>query len=110
MQIVIDIPKTIYTNIKSAFNIKLSDINTDKVIKAIKNGTPLLKGHGIEQEPCTAKEKIGHWEYVQYDGNPNIGNWHCSECNRIVCGAIKAANPTYAYKFCPECGAKMVKS
>ena len=46
MQIVIDIPKTIYTNIKSSFSIKLSDANTDKVIKAIKNGTPLPKGHG----------------------------------------------------------------
>jgi len=46
MKIVIDVPKTIYTNIKSSFSIKLSDANTDKVIKAIKNGTPLPKGHG----------------------------------------------------------------
>ena len=52
--------------------------------------------------------KMGRWEWVQYDGNPNIGNWHCSECNRIVCGAITAANPVYAYKYCPSCGAKMV--
>lgn len=54
------------------------------------------------QEPNT-----GHWEYVQYDGNPNIGNWHCSECNRIVSGAISAVNPVYVYKYCPNCGAKM---
>jgi hypothetical protein len=52
-------------------------------------------------------EKTGRWEWVQYDSNPNIGNWHCSECNRIVCGAITEANPAYAYKYCPECGAKM---
>lgn len=26
----------------------------------------------------TPKEKTGKWEYVQYDGNPNIGNWYCS--------------------------------
>lgn len=53
--------------------------------------------------------KTGRWVWVQYDGNPNIGNWHCSECNRIVCGAITAVNPVYAYKYCPNCGARMVE-
>lgn len=62
------------------------------------NALPSVK----PQEP-----KTGHWEYVQYDGNPNIGNWHCSECNRIVSGAIIAVNPVYVYKYCPNCGAKM---
>lgn len=57
--------------------------------------------------PVTPTEKVGHWEWGQYDGNPNIGNWHCSECNRIVCGAITAVNPVYSYKYCPECGTKM---
>lgn len=58
---------------------------------------------------CTYKQepKMGRWEWVQYDGNPNIGNWHCSECNRIVCGAITAVNPIYSYKYCPNCGTKM---
>lgn len=55
-----------------------------------------------KQEP-----KTGRWEWVQYDNNPNIGNWHCSECNRIVSGAITAVNPIYSYKYCPQCGAKM---
>ena len=55
------------------------------------------------------KPKTGHWEWVQYDSNPNIGNWHCSECNRIVSGAISAVNPVYVYKYCPNCGAKMVE-
>lgn len=49
--------------------------------------------------PVTPKEKTGHWEYVQYDGNPNIGNLHCSECNRIA---------GFEYNFCPNCGARMV--
>ena len=57
--------------------------------------------------PVTPQPKTGHWEWIQYDGNPNIGNWHCSECSRIVRGAITAANPVYAYKYCPNCGAKM---
>lgn len=62
--------------------------------------------------PVTPQPKTGNWEWVQYDSNPNIGNWHCSECNRIVCGAIKnAANPIfYAYNYCPNCGARMVES
>ena len=47
----------------------------------------------------TPKEKTGHWEYVQYDGNPNIGNLHCSECERIA---------GFEYNFCPNCGARMV--
>ena len=54
-------------------------------------------------------QKVGHWEYVQYDYNPNIGNWHCSECRNIV---IECADknkdggiPTYSY--CPKCGARM---
>lgn len=55
----------------------------------------------------TPAEKVGRWEWIQHDGNPNIGNWHCSECNRIVCGAITAVNPVYSYKYCPEYGAKM---
>ena len=56
---------------------------------------------------CDRWQRTGRWEYVQYDGNPNIGNWHCSECDRTVCGAITAVNPVYSYKYCPECGAKM---
>ena len=56
----------------------------------------------------TPVEKVGHWEYVQYDGNPNIGNWHCSECRAIV-----NYKPTYNWEkkpyhnYCPNCGAKM---
>lgn len=42
--------------------------------------------------------KIGHWEWVQYDGNPNIGNWNCSECHII--------GISY-FDYCPYCGAKM---
>ncbi len=56
--------------------------------------------NGFENLPSvTPKEKTGHWEYVQYDGNPNIGNLHCSECERIA---------GFEYNFCPNCGARMV--
>ena len=45
-------------------------------------------------------QKTGHWEYVQYDSNPKIGNYHCSVCRHII-------NPFENQKYCPNCGAKM---
>ena len=53
----------------------------------------------LEQQP-----KKGHWEYVQYDSNPNIGNWHCSEC-RGICTEMHSIED--GYNYCPNCGAKM---
>ena len=52
----------------------------------------------------TPQPKIGHWEYVQYDSDPNIGNWHCSEC-RGICTEMHSIED--AYNYCPNCGAKM---
>lgn len=46
----------------------------------------------------------GKWEYVQYDYNPNIGNWHCSECRNIV-NNKEGGIPKNEY--CPNCGARM---
>ena len=46
----------------------------------------------------------GKWEYVQYDGNPKIGNWHCSECRLIVNFGFEG---TPYYHYCPGCGVKM---
>jgi hypothetical protein len=55
-------------------------------------------------------QKVGHWEYMQYDANPKIGNWHCSECGRIVF-LLKSQKFGEAplYDYCPWCGAKMEK-
>lgn len=50
--------------------------------------------------PVTPQPKIGHWEYVQYDSNPKIGNYHCSVCRHIII-------PFKNQKYCPNCGAKM---
>ena len=54
----------------------------------------------ISQEP-----KTGYWEWTPYDGNPHIGNWHCSECKKIIYKTMSA--DVYSYKYCPNCGAKM---
>lgn len=59
-------------------------------------------GEPIEAlQPVNPAEKVGRWEWVQYDGNPKIGNYHCSACLCIV----EDGKPSY--KYCPQCGAKM---
>ena len=52
-----------------------------------------------------AKRPKGKWEYVQYDYNPNIGSWHCSECRFMF---VMSGVPEY--KYCPNCGARMIES
>ena len=54
-------------------------------------------------QSVTPQPKMGYWEWVQYGGNPKIGNWHCSECRTI----IPYIPHTLIYKWCPMCGAKM---
>ena len=65
-----------------------------------------------KMSPITPKQKMGYWEWVQYDYNPKLGNWHCSECRGIVAVCVnkekKGGIPRYNY--CPYCGAKMIKS
>lgn len=60
----------------------------------------------ISEAPTIEERPQGEWEYTQYDSNPNIGNWHCSECKHIVFGGY--SQKPY-YNFCPNCGANMRK-
>lgn len=59
--------------------------------------------------PDTPQPKTGYWEYVQYDYNSKLGNWHCSECRCVVVECVnkeeKGGIPLY--KYCPQCGANM---
>jgi rubrerythrin len=55
-------------------------------------------------EQTEPERKTGKWEYIQYDGNPKIGNWHCSNCRLIVNLGFEGA-PYYHY--CPSCGTRM---
>lgn len=42
------------------------------------------------------------WIYVQYDGNPEIGNYHCSNCRWIKPKDVEM-------DYCGNCGADMHK-
>lgn len=61
------------------------------------------------KKAVTPKEKTGHWEWVQYDGNPNIGNWHCSECRTIILHMPEKIDNIPIYKWCPMCGCHMIE-
>lgn len=50
------------------------------------------------------EQKQGKWEWVQYDANPEIGNFHCSECRYIPAIFNLSAQRMH---YCPNCGAKM---
>ena len=52
---------------------------------------------------CNSKPH-GKWIYNQYDANPNIGNWHCSECGVTVFMGKNAIN-----NYCSNCGSQMSK-
>ena len=77
----------------------LSDIHR----QALEVGIMAIKA--LDQEP-----KTGHWEWVQYDSNRNIGNWHCSGCRTIIPHMPENTDNTPIYKWCPMCGAKMAES
>lgn len=62
--------------------------------------------YAIDMMPTIEPRPHGEWKYNQYDGNLNIGNWHCSECRHIVFGGY-SQKPYYNY--CPNCGADMRK-
>ena len=133
MQMVIDIPKSLYANLQKIQN---GSIAAKKILECVRNGKRadvpdtnvgecedcisrqavlevIRKCHCEEWvkadigapiealPPVTPAKKMGHWEWVQYDGNPNIGNWHCSECQCIV----EDGKPSY--KYCPQCGCRM---
>jgi len=46
----------------------------------------------------------GEWVWVQYDANPEIGNFHCSECHYVPASFCLSAT---RFNFCPNCGTRM---
>ena len=70
----------------------------------------LLLQRAIKSLPSvTPQPKTGHWEWIQYDYDPKLGDWHCSECRSVVIECVdkndKGGIPLY--KYCPQCGTKI---
>ena len=57
----------------------------------------------VELPSVLPKRLHATWDYVQYDANSRIGNYHCSNCRAI----FQCENMDFEY--CPHCGAKMDK-
>ena len=78
-------------------------ISREAAIQAVTHFDDTLKR--LYELPSVEPERNpGKWEYVQYDGDPKIGNWHCSECRLIVNFGFEG---TPYYHYCPGCGVKM---
>lgn len=75
--------------------------NDNSIVKWKNNEKEDWKSAEISDLIKAYERPRGRWVYLQYDGNPDIGNWHCSECRFI-------AKPTY--DFCPGCGIPMKSS
>lgn len=68
MQLVIDIPEEIYLNVKKDY---LYD--TEVIVNAFKNGTPLPKGHGRLIDADELKKVINQFDYYdQVSDAPTI--------------------------------------
>ena len=81
------------------------EILNDAYFLKLDDGAALQES--VKQLPSvTPQPKMGCWEWNQYDANPKIGNWHCSECRTIV-PCIPEVDNTPIYKWCPMCGCKM---
>ena len=90
MKLIIDIPDDVYEDIEHCkgdyINYYINSLNW-----AVRNGIP------YEERPQ------GKWVYVQYDADPEIGNWHCSNCRCMPW----YSGDIHTLKYCPECGADM---
>ena len=91
MKLIIDIPDS-YKDLLP--NIQNGSIACKIILDAVKNG--------VSYSDDYINRPKGKWEFVQYDGNPNIGNWHCSLCRHIIFQKFKSTA-----NYCPYCGADM---
>lgn len=82
MKLVIDIDEELYNHTQEFDEGCFNQENDTKLFNAIKNGTPIPKGHWI----------IEVWN--------NREHHTCSVCQRVV-------NYEPCYHYCPYCGAEM---
>lgn len=79
-------------------------MSSTKISKDYQDGYDLGYKKGYVDGAKEFQPKKGKWEWVQYDANPKIGNWHCSNCRHIELGS-RSQKPFFDY--CPSCGADM---
>ena len=98
---------------QAAINIVVCDILSSAIVYGrTEEGMAARKAivDGLKRLPSvTPAEKVGRWEWNQYDSNPNIGNWHCSECRTIIPHMPENTDNTPIYKWCPMCGSRMMQ-
>ena len=85
MKIVIDIPEEMYQSV-------LNGTYCGTLYEELKNGTP--------------QPKAGHW--VSIDEEPHEV-YECDRCGRVVSTFTANIEPHIEYKYCPNCGARMVE-
>lgn len=88
----------------------ISDNNTDRENEALLHAIETIryvneKVKAADDVIKAFKRPHGKWIYIQYDGNPKIGNWHCSECRGIA--PVNIVGYSEKTRFCPYCGADM---
>ena len=78
-------------------------VDTNKEYNLYPEDTPMKVAEVMDliyTAPTVAERPAAVWEQVQYDANPNISNYHCSNCNFMSTDVTK-------FKYCPQCGALM---
>ena len=88
MQLIIDIPEEEYKWIKKSDKTVFADVASKEcMLNAIKNGTPLPKGHGELKDINAIKQKLMIWDY-KVNAIPNYA-WKCIEDAPIIIEADK---------------------
>lgn len=81
MKIVIDIPKKIYEELKTRNVINAGETFSQKLIKYIRNGIPLPKGHGDLKDADNLKHAFVMWSMAVQ------GNFTDIDIASIICNS-----------------------
>lgn len=88
---------------------KISEIITDKYKLRIPPTVYYELLADVQEAEEEQEPKIGHW--IKY-GIPRCGEQHykCTNCDEYFNFGVYSDYYKKAFKFCPNCGAKMVES
>lgn len=95
MQIVIEIDEARYKDIQRIAEVQLESNHFQTAEQIIAKGVP------IEREP-----KTGRW--IGIDEEPHE-DYECDKCGYTISTYTANIEPHTEYKYCPNCGSKMVE-